>query len=49
MRVMNRIFESGKDFNPDYIEKGFWNFFEYLVLTSEDGAIRLSDDRDYAT
>ena len=46
--VMERIFATDPDFNPDYTEKGFWNFFERIDLTAKDGKPAIDGDRDYS-
>lgn len=38
-KVMRRIFETDPTINPDYMEKGRWNFFEYYAIKKADGKI----------
>lgn len=38
-KVMRRIFETDPTANPDYTEKGRWNFFEYDAIKKADGKI----------
>ncbi|MBQ7719936.1 MAG: sigma-70 family RNA polymerase sigma factor, partial [Clostridia bacterium] len=40
-KVMRRIFDTDADFNPDYTEKGRWNFFEPLTVLREDEKLLL--------
>ena len=46
--VMERIFATDPDFNPNYTEKGFWNFFERIELTVTNGKPIIEGDRDYS-
>ena len=46
--VMDRIFVTDPEFNPDYTEKGRWNFFEYDELVKNNGKIILNDIRKYS-
>ncbi len=46
--VMDRIFVTDPEFNPDYTEKGRWNFFEYDELVKNNGRIILNDIRKYS-
>lgn len=46
--VMRRIFKNDPEFNPDYTEKGRWNFFEYDVIKRERGKVTYIDDRRYS-
>ncbi|MCR4905333.1 MAG: hypothetical protein K6A33_04570, partial [Clostridiales bacterium] len=43
-KVMRRIFETDADFNPDYTEKGRWNFFGPLTVRREDDKLLLFED-----
>lgn len=45
--VMERIFDTDPDFNPNYTEKGFWNFFERIELTGTSRKV-IEGDRDYS-
>lgn len=45
--VMERIFATDPDFNPNYTEKGFWNFFERIELTGTSRKV-IEGDRDYS-
>lgn len=47
-KVMRRIFETDPTANPDYTEKGRWNFFEYDVIKKEKGKISCDDLRKYS-
>ena len=47
-KVMRRIFETDPTINPDYTEKGRWNFFEYDVIKKADGKISCDDLRKYS-
>ena len=40
--VVRRIFRTDPEFNPDYTEKGRWNFFEMSPVTKKDGKPRFS-------
>ena len=40
-KVMRRIFATDDDFNPDYTEKGCWNFFEPLTVLRKDEKLLL--------
>ena len=44
-RVMRRIFETDPATNPDYTEKGRWNFFEYDAIKKADGKISYDEFR----
>ena len=44
-RVMRRIFETDPATNPDYTEKGRWNFFEYDIIKKADGKISYDEFR----
>ncbi len=46
-RVMSRILETAPSMNPDYTEKGMWNFFEYLPLGRRDGTTLVIEERTY--
>ncbi len=46
--VMKRIFETDPDYNPNYTEKGRWNFFETIWVNNKNGKISLEDDRYYS-
>ena len=46
-KVMRRIFETDPTTNPDYTEKGRWNFFEYDVIKKSGGKIRYDNLRKY--
>ena len=35
--VMKRIFDTDANYNPDYTEKGIWNFFDYYHVKTIDG------------
>lgn len=45
--VMERIFATDPATNPNYTEKGLWNFFQIHPVVATDGKIRLEDDRTY--
>ena len=47
-KVMRRIFETDPAENPDYTEKGRWNFFEYDAIKKADGKIICDDLRKYS-
>ena len=47
-RVMRRIFETDPDSNPNYTEKGRWNFFEYDRIQKADGRISCNDRRQHS-
>lgn len=47
-KVMRRIFETDPTVNPNYTEKGRWNFFEYDVIKKADGKISCDDLRKYS-
>ena len=47
-KVMRRIFETDPAVNPDYTEKGRWNFFEYDAIKKSDGKIICDDLRKYS-
>lgn len=47
-KVMRRIFETDPTINPDYTEKGRWNFFEYDAIKKSDGKISCDDLRKYS-
>ena len=47
-KVMRRIFETDPEENPDYTEKGRWNFFEYDAIKKSDGKIICDDLRKYS-
>ncbi len=42
-KVMRRIFATDADFNPDYTEKGCWNFFEPLTVLRKDQKMLLAE------
>ena len=44
-KVMRRIFETDPATNPDYTEKGRWNFFEYDAIKKSDGKISYDEFR----
>lgn len=44
-KVMRRIFETDPATNPDYTEKGRWNFFEYDAIKKADGKISYDEFR----
>ena len=46
--VMERIFATSPQTNPNYTEKGFWNFFEQLDLTAKSEKAVISSNRDYS-
>ncbi|MBQ8881341.1 MAG: sigma-70 family RNA polymerase sigma factor [Oscillospiraceae bacterium] len=46
--VMERIFATAPDWNPNYTEKGFWNFFERINLTVTDGRPVIEREHDYS-
>lgn len=46
--VMNRIFATSPEFNPNYTEKGRWNFFEYDRIERKDGSVKFDDNRKYS-
>jgi len=46
--VMERIFATSPQTNPDYTEKGFWNFFEKINVSTKNGKVSISDDREYS-
>ncbi len=41
LQVADRIFETDNIFNPDYIQKGRWNFFERRDVAAKDGSVTL--------
>ncbi len=43
--VMYRIFDTDPKQNPDYTQKGTWNFFEYWRIERKDGKVMQNDDR----
>lgn len=45
---MNRIFATSPEFNPNYTEKGRWNFFEYDRIERKDGSVKFDDNRKYS-
>lgn len=47
-KVMRRIFETDPTINPNYTEKGRWNFFEYDAIKKSDGKIICDDLRKYS-
>ncbi len=47
-KVMRRIFETDPTVNPNYTEKGRWNFFEYDAIKKADGKISCDDLRKYS-
>lgn len=47
-KVMRRIFETDPTVNPNYTEKGRWNFFEYDAIKKADGKISCDDRRKYS-
>ena len=47
-KVMRRIFETNPTVNPNYTEKGRWNFFEYDAIKKADGKISCDDLRKYS-
>lgn len=47
-KVMRRIFETDPAENPNYTEKGRWNFFEYDAIKKADGKISCDDRRKYS-
>ena len=47
-KVMRRIFETDPAENPNYTEKGRWNFFEYDAIKKADGKIICDDLRKYS-
>ena len=47
-KVMRLIFETDPAENPDYTEKGRWNFFEYDAIKKADGKIICDDLRKYS-
>lgn len=46
--VMNRIFATDPNFNPDYTENGRWNFFMLSEVSRENGKITTNDTRRYS-
>ncbi len=46
--IMKRIFETDNDFNPDYTQKGRWNFFRCCDIIKENGKVSFDDDRKYS-
>lgn len=46
--VMERIFDTDETFNPEYTERGLWNFFEYCPVQRENGKVRMDCDRSYS-
>ena len=47
--VMRRIFATAPEANPDYTEKGKWNFFEVEALEYNDNYVKFGEDtRTYA-
>lgn len=46
--VMRRIFATDPESNPDYTEKGRWNFFEYDKIEKADGKICHDDRRQHS-
>lgn len=46
--VMRRIFKTDPVLNPDYTEKGRWNFFEYDVIRRDGKKVSYIDDRRYS-
>lgn len=47
-KVMKRIFDTDPDFNPNYTQKGIWNFFCYFEAKTENGRIEIGDNRTYS-
>ena len=47
-KVMRRIFETNPTVNPNYTEKGRWNFFKYDAIEKSDGKIICDDLRKYS-
>ncbi len=47
-KVMRRIFETNPTVNPNYTEKGRWNFFKYDAIKKSDGKIICDDLRKYS-
>lgn len=45
--VMKRIFDTDPEFNPDYSEKGRWNFFEFYTVYEDKGKIVIDNDYKY--
>jgi tetratricopeptide (TPR) repeat protein len=47
--VMFRILDTDPGFNPNYTEKGRWNFFQYNLIEQKKGRVSiLNDDRTYS-
>lgn len=46
--VMRRILDTDVDFNPEYTEKGYWNFFNHNNLIFNSGKQIIRDDREYS-
>ena len=46
-KVMQRIFETDSAFNPNYTEKGRWNFFNVYELQNRSNKIILNENREY--
>ncbi len=46
--VMQRILATDPGFNPSYTEKGHWNFFELIDVDTNDGKVKISDNRKYS-
>lgn len=47
-KVMRRIFETDPDINPDYTEKGVWNFFELDEIRKSDGKVGYERIHDFS-
>lgn len=46
--VMMRILMTDPTFNPDYTQKGHWNFFAYLQFGRKDDRITIDDNRAFS-
>jgi len=47
--VMYRILDTDPDINPNYTEKGIWNFFEYNIIDCKDGQVWIArDNRNFS-
>ena len=47
-KVMRRILETDPDINPDYAEKGVWNFFELDEIRKSDGKVGYERIHDFS-
>lgn len=47
--VMEGIHKTDPEFNPDYTERGRWNFFDIYITERENGIIKIpQDNREYS-